>query len=328
MVGLPSLEFGLMGHTSINTAIGGSQIARYDMEILITGGTGSIGRVLCRTLTEKGHRLTVLSRNPTKVKAICGEGTVAISSLDDLQESDHFDAVVNLAGEAVIGAYWTENRKQILWNSRVAVTRQLTDFISRATVKPRVFISTSAVGFYGNGGDNIINEESPGSGGFAHTLCQGWEDAASRVKEFGVRLCIVRFGLVLMSHGGMLKSMLPSFRVGLGARIGSGQQWMPWIHCQDLVSMIELLLGNAELCGVFNGVAPNPVTNREFTVSLARHLKRPVFLFVPEWLLKLGMGEMGQLLLDGQRAIPKRFQEAGFVFQYPSLDSALTEIIG
>ena len=298
------------------------------MEILITGGTGSIGRVLCRTLTEKGHRLTVLSRKPEKVKTICGAGAVAISSLENLPESAHFDAVVNLAGEAVIGPYWTESRKKLLWNSRVGVTDQLMDFISRATFKPSVFISASAVGYYGNSGDTLIDEDSPGSGGFAHTLCHGWEDAANRVKAFGVRLCIVRIGLVLMPHGGMLKSMLPSFRVGLGARIGNGQQWMPWIHCQDLVSMIELLLGNSELSGVFNGVAPNPVTNREFTISLAHHLKRPAFFFVPEWLLKLGMGEMGQLLLDGQRAIPKRFQEAGFAYQYPSLDSALTEIIG
>jgi len=298
------------------------------MDILITGGTGSIGRVLCRALTEKGHRLTVLSRRPETVKAICGEGTAAISSLEDLPESAHFDTVVNLAGEAVIGPYWTENRKKVLWNSRVTVTGQLVDFIRRANFKPSVLISTSAVGYYGNGGDYIIDEDIPGSGGFAHTLCDGWENAASRVKEFGVRLCIVRFGPVLMSHGGMLKSMLPSFRVGLGARIGNGRQWMPWIHCQDLVGMIELLLGSSELCGVFNGVSPNPVTNREFTASLAHHLKRPAFLFVPAFLLKLGMGEMGQLLLDGQRAIPKRFQEAGFVFQYPSLDSALTEIIG
>jgi len=298
------------------------------MEILITGGTGSIGRILCRSLTEKGHRLTVLSRKPGKVQTICGEGVVAISTLEDLPDSAYFDAVVNLAGEVVIGPYWTENRKKVLWNSRVGVTDELANFINRAVVKPSVFISTSAVGFYGNRGDNSIDENTPGAGGFAHTLCQGWENAASRVKEFGVRVCIVRFGLVLMPHGGMLKSMLPSFRIGLGARIGNGQQWMPWIHCQDLVCMIELLLGNVELNGVFNGVSPNPVTNREFTMSLARHLKRPAFFFVPALLLKLGMGEMGQLLLDSQRAIPKRFQEAGFVFQYPSLDSALTEIVG
>jgi uncharacterized protein (TIGR01777 family) len=298
------------------------------MDILITGGTGSIGRVLCRQLKEKGHCLTVLSRRPEKVEAICGEGIAAISSLVGLPASARFDAVVNLAGEAVIGPYWTESRKKVLWNSRVTVTEQLVDFIGRAEFKPTVLINTSAAGYYGNGGDKIIDEDSPGSGGFAHTLCDGWENAASGAKQHGVRLCIVRFGLVLMPHGGMLKSMLPSFRLGLGARIGDGRQWMPWIHCQDLVAMLEFILDRPELSGVFNGVSPNPVTNREFTASLAKHLKRPAYLFVPAFLLKLMMGEMGQLLLEGQRVIPKRFKEAGFEFRYPTLDSALTEIIG
>jgi uncharacterized protein (TIGR01777 family) len=298
------------------------------MDLLITGGTGSIGRVLCRALAAKGHRLTVLSRRPGQVKAICGEGIAAVSALAELPASARFDAVVNLAGEAVIGPYWTENRKKVLWNSRVTVTEQLVDFIGRAEFKPAVLLNTSAVGYYGNGGDTILDEDSPGSGGFAHALCAGWEKAATGVGYFGVRLCIVRFGLVLMPHGGMLKSMLPSFRLGLGARIGDGRQWMPWIHYQDLVAMIELLLDRPELSGVFNGVSPNPVTNREFTASLAKQLKRPAFFYVPAFLLKLVMGEMGQLLLEGQRALPKRLQQAGFEFHYPNLDSALTEIIG
>lgn len=298
------------------------------MDILITGGTGSIGRVLCRELQENGHHLTVLSRKPEKVKSICGEGVTAISTLDDLSATARFDAVVNLAGEIVIGPYWTENRKKILWDSRVTVTEQLVKFIGRAEFKPKVLISTSAVGYYGNGRNEIINEDSPGSGGYAHKLCDGWEKAAAKVKELGVRLCIVRFGLVLMTHGGMLKSMLPSFRLGMGARIGDGDQWMPWIHYADLVSIIEFLLDHSELSGMFNGVSPNPVTNREFTASLAKQLKRPAFLFVPAFLLKVAMGEMGQLLLEGQRAMPKHLQDAGFEFRYPSLDAALTEIIG
>ncbi len=298
------------------------------MDILITGGTGSIGRVLCRQLIAEGHSLTVLSRKPDTVKTICGEGTTAISSIIELPSSARFDAVINLAGEVVIGPYWTENRKKKLWDSRVTVTGQLVDFIKRADIKPNVLINTSAVGFYGNGGDAIIDEDSLGSGGFAHELCVGWEKAAAKVEEFGVRLCIVRFGLVLMPHGGMLKSMLPSFRLGLGARIGDGRQWMPWIHCADLVAMLEFLLAKPELRGVFNGVSPNPVTNREFTSVLAKTLHRPAYFFAPAFLLKLAMGEMGQLLLEGQRAIPKRFQEVGFEFRYPKLDFALADIIG
>jgi uncharacterized protein (TIGR01777 family) len=298
------------------------------MNLLITGGTGSIGRVLCRALTAKGHGLTVLSRRSGQVKAICGEGVAAISALAELPASARFDAVVNLAGEAVIGPYWTENRKKTLWDSRVTVTEQLVDFIGRAEFKPAVLLNISAVGYYGNGGDTLIDEDSAGTGGFAHTLCADWEKAAAEVGRFGVRLCIVRCGLVLMPHGGMLKSMLPSFRLGLGARIGDGRQWMPWIHCQDVVAMLEFLLDRPELSGVFNGVSPNPVTNREFTARLAKQVNRPAFLCVPAFLLKLMMGEMGQLLLEGQRALPKRLQQAGFEFRYPNLGSALAEIIG
>ncbi len=298
------------------------------MDILMTGGTGSIGRVLCAVLREKGHRLTVLSRRPEKVEAICGKGAAAIASLTDLPASARFDAVINLAGEQVIGRYWTEQRKKLLWDSRVGVTEQLVDFIDRADCKPGVLINASATGYYGDGGDRILDEDSKGFDGFGHRLCDGWEKAANRASPLGVRVCIVRFGLVLMSHGGLLKSMLPPFRLGLGARLGDGRQWMSWIHCRDLVAMIEFLLDSPALGGVFNGVSPNPVTNAEFTACLARHLNRPAVLFAPASLLKLAMGEMGQLLLEGQRAIPKRFKEAGFQFRYPDLDSALTEIIG
>jgi uncharacterized protein (TIGR01777 family) len=298
------------------------------MDILITGGTGAIGRVLCQALRAKGHVLTVLSRKPATVQLICGEGVKAIATLAGLPDSAHFDAVVNLAGEPVIGPYWTEKRKQTLWHSRVTVTQQLVDFIARAEHKPAVLINTSAVGYYGDGGDRILDETAEGSGGFAHTLCAGWEQVAHRAGDSGVRVCVVRFGLVLMSHGGMLKSMLPSFKLGLGARLGDGKQWMPWIHCQDLVAMLEFLLDHPELSGVFNGVSPNPVTNREFTAALARHLHRPACLFVPAFMLRLAAGEMGGLLLEGQRAVPKRLLEAGFQFPHGTLDSALTEIIG
>ncbi len=297
------------------------------MDILMTGGTGSIGRVLCRQLLKQGHNLTVLSRKPQTVKSICGEGVESIVSLADLPPSTRFDAIINLSGEVVVGPYWTENRKKVLWDSRVGITEQLLDFIAKAEIKPSVLINASAVGFYGNGGENVIDEDSLGSGGFAHQLCDGWEKAAAKAEEFGVRVCVIRIGLVLMPHGGMLKSMLPSFRLGLGARIGDGRQWMPWIHYLDLVAMIEYLLAKPDLRGAYNGVSPNPVTNREFTASLAKSLHRPALLFVPAFILKLAMGEMGQLLLEGQRAMPKRFLEAGFEFRYPQLDSALAEII-
>lgn len=298
------------------------------MDILITGGTGSIGRELCRALKEQGHNLTVLSRKPETVDSICGKDIAAIASLSELPDSAHFDSIVNLAGEVVIGPYWTEKRKKLLWDSRVALTEQLVDFIERAESKPSVLISASAVGYYGDGGDNLIDEDSPGAGGFGHQLCDSWEQAARRAEQFGVRVCVVRIGLVLVPHGGMLKSMLPSFKLGLGARLGDGKQWMPWIHCRDLLAIFEFLLKTPTLSGVFNGVSPNPVTNGEFTACLARHLRRPAFLFVPASFLKGLLGEMGSLLIQGQKAVPKRMLEAGFSFQHETLDSALTEIIG
>lgn len=298
------------------------------MDILITGGTGAIGRVLCQELAKNGHSLTVLSRKPEKVHAICGEGTTPLASLADLPDSAHFDAVVNLAGEVVIGPYWTEKRKKLLWDSRVTLTGQLVDFIKRAESKPAVLINASAVGYYGDGGDRVIDEDSPGSGGFGHLLCDAWEKAAKQAEQDGVRVCVTRFGLVLMPHGGMLKSMLPSFRLGLGARIGDGRQWMPWVHCRDVVAIIAFLLDRKELSGTFNATSPNPVTNAEFTACLAKHLHRPAFLFVPAFLLKLLLGEMGELLTAGQKATPKRLLEAGFQFRHADLDSALAEIIG
>ncbi|MDD5033191.1 MAG: TIGR01777 family oxidoreductase [Methylococcaceae bacterium] len=298
------------------------------MKILMTGGTGSIGRVLCRQLQAGGHELTVLSRTPMKVGAICGKGITAISSLAELKPSVHFDAVVNLAGEVVIGPPWTEKRKKQLWDSRVGLTERLVDFLRTAEVKPAVLINASATGYYGDGGDSIIDEDTQGSGGFGHLLCDGWEKAAKEAESLGVRVCLVRFGPVLMPHGGLLKSMQPVFKLGLGARLGDGRQWMPWIHYHDLLNMVELLLEKPELSGTFNGVSPQPVTNAEFTACLARHLHRPAFLFAPAFALKRVLGEMGRFLLEGQRALPKRLIEAGFEFRHASLDSALSEIFG
>lgn len=297
------------------------------MDILLTGGTGSIGRVLCQSLTAKGHRLTVLSRkNEQQVKSICGDSVYSIASLD-FDQFTEFDAVINLAGEVIIGPRWTEKRKKVLWDSRVTLTEELVQRIGRLDVKPKVLINASAVGIYGNGGEQVLTEDSPTQGSFAHALCAAWEKAADGVETYGVRLCKLRIGLVLMGHGGMLKSMIPPFRLGLGGRIGDGQQWMPWVHIADLLAMIGQLLENPELSGVFNGVSPNPVRNQEFTASLARHLHRPAVLPMPACLLKTLMGEMGQLLLEGQQAIPQRFQDLNFAFRHPTLDSALTDII-
>jgi len=298
------------------------------MHILITGGTGFIGRTLCRHLLQQGHQLTVLSRQtPDRVRAICGDTTTPIAALTQIPPQTALDAVVNLAGAPIAEGRWTESRKAVLWDSRVKLTSELIDFIAAAEKKPRVLVSGSAVGYYGNRGDTLLDENAEGSDDFSHRLCAAWEEAASRAADWGVRVCRLRTGLVIGRHGGFLQRMLPLFRLGLGGHIGSGRQWMSWIHLDDHVAITEYLLENARLDGVFNATAPNPVTNREFTEGLARILRRPAFLPVPAAALQLIFGEMAELLLGGQRVLPKRLQQESFRFRYESLDAALAEVV-
>jgi uncharacterized protein (TIGR01777 family) len=299
------------------------------MRILMTGGTGFIGSLLCHHLGSKGARLVVLSRRPECVRDRCGLGVTAIRSFAQLDSSDTFDAVINLAGEPIIGPRWTDARKKILWDSRVTLTQSLVEYIGRAHKKPKVLVSGSAVGYYGDRGNEVLDETSaPPSDGFGHRLCAAWEAAAMQAVEEGVRVCIVRTGLVLGSTGGLLARLLLPFRLGLGGRIGSGTQWMSWVHAQDYVALVAHLLDASELSGVFNGTAPNPVTNREFTETLAGILRRPALLPMPAWLVRLTLGrEMSALLLGGQRVIPKRLVDAGFRFQFPELESALRDVL-
>ncbi len=297
------------------------------MELLITGGTGFIGRQLCRSLNDQGHTITILTRNPGKGAQILGEGIDFITDLDSLTPADHFDAIINLAGEPIFGGRWTAKRKQAIRDSRIGTTAKLVSFIARCEHKPELLISGSAIGYYGDQGDQMLDESAPGHPEFAHELCRDWEAEAAKAREQGVRLCIVRTGLVVGKGGGFLQPMLLPFRLGLGGRLGSGEQWLSWIHMDDYLAMIWRLLEDASLEGVFNATAPNPVTNREFTEILARVLHRPALLPVPAWVLKLLLGEMSGLLLGGQRVLPARFLEAGFRFQHTELEPALRDVI-
>lgn len=299
------------------------------MNILITGGTGFIGKPLCASLIKQGHSLTVLSRRSAHVPKLCGATVSAVSTLDSLTADTHFDAIINLAGEGIVDKRWSKQRKQQLLDSRIQTTNQLIDYISRAKQKPFVLINGSAIGFYGDTGDEVLTENSIASisNDFAHRLCVEWEQTAHKAADDGVRLCLLRTGLVVGKDGGFLQRMLTPFKLGLGGRIGHGQQWMSWIHRSDLIGMIEMLLDSSELAGIFNATAPNPVTNNEFSQTLARLLKRPALLPVPAIVLKVAMGEMSSLLLGGQRVIPKRFLDHGFQFQYGHLESALRETI-
>lgn len=297
------------------------------MHVLITGGTGLIGRHLSHRLLDSCDQVTVLSRRPAQVGSLCGHGARGIANLAELGD-ERVDAVVNLAGAPIADRPWTAKRKAELWASRVSLTERLVAWIDQRSEKPATLISGSAVGWYGDGGELPLTEDSAARPAYTHTLCDAWEAAARRASAHGVRVCLVRTGLVLAPGEGFLKRMLLPFRLGLGGRLGSGQQYMSWVHLADEVGIILHLLRHADLKGVFNATAPNPVTNREFTSTLAATLHRPAIFPVPALVLKAGLGEMATLLLMGQNARPARLQEVGYRFQFSQLDQALKDVVG
>ena len=297
------------------------------MKILITGGTGFIGRTLCHRLLDLEHELIVLSRRPEQVSKLCGEPATAILNLEDVSPDESIDAIINLSGEGIADARWTKSRKQKLLDSRINITEQLIAYVAKAKYKPSVMISGSAVGYYGNNSDPNLDESTDNPDDFAQQLCIQWEAAAQPVKAHGVRLCILRIGLVIGKDGGFVKRMLLPFKLGLGGRLGDGNQWMSWIHKDDLIAIIEMLLTSSDLEGNFNATAPEPVTNAEFSLCLAKNLNRPAIFPVPAIVLKLLLGEMSELLLGGQKVIPENLMEQKFRFQFKSLNSALKAVL-
>jgi uncharacterized protein (TIGR01777 family) len=297
------------------------------MQILMTGGTGLIGRHLCKALLAADHQLTVLSRHPETVSQKCGSGVRTIASLDEWLPSQHFDAVINLSGEPIADAHWSTKRKQILLDSRIGITEQLIMRIAAAQQKPAVLLSGSAIGFYGNGQDSQLDENSPAGSDFAAGLCNAWEATALKAQQHGVRVCLLRTGLVLANEGGLLGKLLLPFKLAMGAQLGNGKQWMSWIHIDDYVAMIIRLLNDPQFTGPFNLTAPEPVTNKQFTQKLAHALHRPALFFAPAFFLKLAMGERAALLLEGQRVLPKKLTLTGNVFKYPKLEVALNHLL-
>lgn len=298
------------------------------MHILITGGTGLIGSHLCAALLAAGHELTVFSRNPASVPAKCGTGVHAIAALGEWHPGQAFDAVINLAGEPIVDARWTPQRKQVLWDSRVTLTRELVRRIAAAGHKPAVLISGSAVGYYGNRGDSAMYETAEAGEDFPAQLCKAWEGAALDAEQAGVRVCLLRTGLILSRHGGLLGRMLLPFRLGLGARLGNGKQWMSWVHIDDYVAMVLKLLHDARASGPYNMTAPQPASNAAFTAALAKVMHRPALFAAPAPLLRLAMGERACLLLEGQKVLPGKMSAAGYRFQFASLDDALADLLG
>ncbi|WP_027995388.1 TIGR01777 family oxidoreductase [Simplicispira psychrophila] len=297
------------------------------MRILITGGTGLIGRALSAHWRQQGHELWVWSRRAQEVPALCS-GARGVAALEDLPADLALDAVINLAGAPIADSRWSGGRRQLLWHSRIDLTRTLVDWLGRQATPAPVLISGSAVGWYGNQGEKLLDETSAtGPADFGSQLCIAWEQEAERARQWGVRVVLLRTAPVLSPTGGMLAKLRLPFSLGLGGRLGSGRQWMPWIHLQDQVALIDFLLQHPECNGVFNACGPGLVRNAEFTQALADALHRPALLPAPAWALKLALGDMSVLLLGGQRLQPRRAQEAGFVFRYPQLGEALAQLM-
>lgn len=296
-------------------------------EVLVTGGTGFIGVPLCHQLQARGARVTVLTRDTLKAAQLLGTGVNLVTALNQLPERA-FDAVINLAGEPLGSGRWNARRKEEFRRSRIATTEALLEDCRQRDRFPRVLVSGSAVGFYGDGGERPLTEENDSGSGFSARLCRDWEAVADRFADAGTRVCRLRTGMVLGPDGGALKSMLLPFRLGLGGRLGSGRQWMSWIHREDLVRLILHCLDREEIVGPVNGTAPNPVTNRYFTRTLAAALHRPAFFPMPAPVLRLLVGDMAdELLLVSQRVLPEAAIETGFEFQFPELGPALEQIL-
>jgi len=294
------------------------------MHVLITGGTGFIGHPLCRQLLQAGHTLSVLTRDPVRVR---GTLPAAVRVLATLDEARDVEAVVNLAGEPLMAGRWNPARKAAFRASRLDTTRGLIAWMARQSVRPRVLVSGSAIGYYGPRGDEALDESAPPGDDFAAQLCRDWETEAMQAEGLDVRTCRLRTGIVLAADGGALAKMLPPFRLGAGGPMGDGRQWMSWIHRDDLVGMIRWLLERDQAGGAYNGTAPTPVTNRDFARTLGKALHRPAVLPTPAFVLRAGFGEMAQLLLTGQRVLPAHALAEGFTFRFPTLDAALDDLL-
>jgi len=293
------------------------------MRILLTGGTGFIGVPLVQVLLARGHDVIVLSRQSRADRPSCR----FVQSLDQLPDSDALDAVINLAGASLAARRWNDAYKREIVASRMDITREVLDLMARLERPPEALLSASAIGYYGHHGDECLAEESPTTAGFAQQLCSDWESMALQVQPLGVRVCLLRLGVVLDHDGGALQEMATSYRVGVASWLGSGTQWLSWVHRQDVISAIEFLLARDDLQGPFNVTAPEPVTGRDFALALQAHHRTFLRAGVPAVVARLLVGEMAdELLLNGQRVVPQGLEAAGFVFGYRDVASALTAI--
>ena len=296
------------------------------MRILITGGTGLIGRYLASRLLTLGHAVIVVTRSPDSARRRLDERIALWPGLDQCSNLNDIDAVINLAGEPIADKRWTDEQKARLCDSRWQITRRLVTLIKASDTPPAVLISGSAAGYYGDLGEVVVTEEEPPHNEFTHKLCARWEQIACEAQSDATRVCLLRTGVVLAPDGGILAKMAPPFRLGLGGPIGSGRQYLPWIHIDDMANAILWLMDN-DLRGPFNMVSPYPARNAQFAHALGRALHRPAIIRAPAAAIRLLMGESSVLVLGGQRALPKRLEAAGFAFRWYDLDEALADVL-
>jgi uncharacterized protein (TIGR01777 family) len=300
------------------------------VKILVTGGTGFIGTRLCSRLVQEGHTLSII----TRAKKVREEVSPGLSFLhgDTAQKGPwqevvkNHDAVVNLAGASIFSK-WTAKQKKLIQESRIQTTRNIVEGMEVSLQKPVTIISASAIGYYGFHGDEELDEESPRGDDFLATVCRDWEAEALKAGEKGARVILTRFGIVLGEEGGTLSQMVPLYKYYIGGSIGSGKQWFSWIHIQDLVEAIVVLMSQPEVSGPLNLCSPNPVRNKDLAKALGKALHRPSFFPAPAFMVRLILGEFGTLILKGQRVLPRRLLDNGFVFQYPDLGKALQSLL-
>jgi uncharacterized protein len=301
------------------------------MNIFMTGGTGFLGTALAAAFDKQGHEVTVLSRSarksdrlPSRVSFIQGNPVEKGPWQDRVAAHD---VVVNLAGASIFGR-WTAEYKETMRRSRIDTTSNLVEALATPARKTRLLLNASAVGYYGSRGDEELDENSPPGDDFLAVLVRDWEAAAIKAEQHTLRVVRVRFGIVLGEGGGAFEKMLPAFKMGLGSPLGTGRQWFSWIHRQDLIRIFLFLLGRDDVTGPVNCTAPQPVTNKEMTAALGEVLHRPVFLpSAPSFLIKAVLGDLGSVVLEGQRVLPRKLEAAGFVFEYPEIRKAFADLV-
>ena len=298
------------------------------MRILITGASGLIGTALQKSFEEKGYEMLLASRSEPKSERDIQWNADAGFADEDLLRLEGLDAVIHLAGESISALRWTDEKKKAIRDSRVHGTRTMIEAFARLEKKPKVFISASAIGFYGDRGDEEMTETNSVGDTFLSEVSKEWESESRRAEDMGIRTVLLRNGIVLSKDGGALATMMTPFKLGVGGVVGSGKQWMSWVSLDDAVGIVNYALENENLRGAVNVVSPNPVTNEEFTKTLGEVLYRPTFLPLPEFVVNLVFGEMGDaLLIDSTRVVPKRLLDSGFKFRYPEIKSALENAV-